>query len=1102
MAKAKPTSVKRERNLLLAVALFVAVAILFAGLTTGKLTGKVPAGAEYNTAFIAWTLVYAILAVGGYILLKGRDFAIDDNKLSFYMPIVLMVAFIAQCVIGAAFRGYYYDIGTNMAWAIQSGQDLFNIYNSASFIDYPPGMMYIWAPLAWLNNLLGGGNDAMVLLVKIPGIIANMGLAWLAYKWTSDIKGRTYGFFALCIVALNPLLILDTCLWGQTDSVLMLFVMLAVYFMDKDKFPLATVFLALAIMTKPQAIFTFPLLAFELVRRVVVCDADKRWRRIGDIGICVLIGAAVCFGICLPFSIKNGGIKWIFELFLNTAGEYNYASLNACNFWSMLGFNTAGGADTWMLFSFNTWGKIFIGLVTLAVLAYNIMTQSRYRVLISALALNFGYFMFATVMHERYIFPAAIVAMFAALVINHKAVYAFAGAIWATAIANINDMLYLQQVNNWPYPQTSQEQSFVVIVSMLNMLILVALTVFIVKKCMNDVYLDTGATVTRADYGTKQPVVPTTPAEPKASGTPFHKYVKVQWTTKDWIFMSVLTVVYAVVALFYLGTTECPETSWTPNAVGETITIKLEEPTVIDRFYMFEGVRQRAYDDYTYKVSYVDSSGQLVTAETIHGDYATYCDWKHYSLGEITTDTIVVEVRALGAPINEICLTAPESRDAIAIQSVTYTSADKSTSYAVTEISDEQGTLDYSSTILTGMIFDEIYHARTAYEHLHGISQYETTHPPLGKLIISLGILIFGMNTFGWRIMGTLFGIAMVPLMYAFGKKVFKRTDLAFITALLMAVDFMHFSQTRIATIDTYVVFFIILMFYFMYDCFVYGAVEMGYKRYVAHLAVCGIMFGLGCAAKWIGIYAGLGLAFLFFIGKYKEVDSYSRSIKGFMNKYFWRIILLCCLFFVVIPLTIYMLSYIPVQAAEGHAKGLKAWWDSQTLMFNYHSGLEATHPFASDWWQWPLDVVPVLFYRGSDMLGDLSGSASTMGNPFIWWMTVPAIIFATVIAYYKKDRRMVPVLAAYWSQYLPWILVSRLVFIYHYFSCVPFAIIAIVYVMEYFIETYPKAKRYCYIYAAACGVLFVLFWPVLSGYPVERSYVTNVLKWFGSWPF
>jgi dolichyl-phosphate-mannose--protein O-mannosyl transferase len=260
-------------------------------------------------------------------------------------------------------------------------------------------------------------------------------------------------------------------------------------------------------------------------------------------------------------------------------------------------------------------------------------------------------------------------------------------------------------------------------------------------------------------------------------------------------------------------------------------------------------------------------------------------------------------------------------------------------------------------------------------------------------------------------------------------------------------------------------------------------------------------MFGLGCAAKWIGMYAGVGLAVLFFMGKYNEISEYSRRIRDFMNKYFWRIVLLCCIFFVVIPLTIYMLSYIPVQAAEGHAKGFKAWWDAQTLMFNYHSGLVAEHPFSSDWWEWPLDIRPVLLYRGYDLPTGMTSSASTMGNPLIWWLSVPSVIAAAVIAWKKRDRRALPVLAAYLSQYVPWMLVPRLVFIYHYFSCVPFAILAIVYVMEYLMENYRHAKYFCYAFTGVCVILFAAFWPVLSGYPVSNDYV-NALKWLQSWPF
>jgi len=53
--------------------------------------------------------------------------------------------------------------------------------------------------------------------------------------------------------------------------------------------------------------------------------------------------------------------------------------------------------------------------------------------------------------------------------------------------------------------------------------------------------------------------------------------------------------------------------------------------------------------------------------------------------------------------------------------------------------------------------------------------------------------------------------------MYIMAKRMFKKTLYAFIPTFLFAVDFMHFSQTRISTIDSYSVFFIIAMYLFMY---------------------------------------------------------------------------------------------------------------------------------------------------------------------------------------------------------------------------------------------------------------------------------------------
>ena len=77
---------------------------------------------------------------------------------------------------------------------------------------------------------------------------------------------------------------------------------------------------------------------------------------------------------------------------------------------------------------------------------------------------------------------------------------------------------------------------------------------------------------------------------------------------------------------------------------------------------------------------------------------------------------------------------------------------------------DEQAAVPDTISQLNSMYFDEIYHGRTGYEQLHKMPVYETTHPPLGKDLIMVGIAMFGMTGFGWRFSGTLFGVLLVPL--------------------------------------------------------------------------------------------------------------------------------------------------------------------------------------------------------------------------------------------------------------------------------------------------------------------------------------------------
>jgi dolichyl-phosphate-mannose--protein O-mannosyl transferase len=96
------------------------------------------------------------------------------------------------------------------------------------------------------------------------------------------------------------------------------------------------------------------------------------------------------------------------------------------------------------------------------------------------------------------------------------------------------------------------------------------------------------------------------------------------------------------------------------------------------------------------------------------------------------------------------------------------------------------------------------------------MSPYEITHPPLGKIIIMAGMALFGVTPFGWRVMGALFGVFMVPMIYYLARRLLRSGRMAFAAAFMMCWDFMHFAQTRIATIDVFAVFFILCMYYCM----------------------------------------------------------------------------------------------------------------------------------------------------------------------------------------------------------------------------------------------------------------------------------------------
>lgn len=585
---------------------------------------------------------------------------------------------------------------------------------------------------------------------------------------------------------------------------------------------------------------------------------------------------------------------------------------------------------------------------------------------------------------------------------------------------------------------------------------------------------------------------------------------KPRLTSRDAIIIGIMTLVTAVMSFANLGDTSAANSDWTPKSVGEYVTVEFPEETEISRIAYSAGIPGQG--SFLIQIPDQDKEDQSKTIGTIKD--VTFYEWKFLDK-TFTAKKVTIFVQQTGTSLNEMGFFKKAANGEYEKVDVTIVDQgydkDLNPDKNPNKLFDEQDDVQMYRTFQNGTYFDEIYFPRTAYEHINGLSIYEWTHPPLGKTFISIGIRLFGMNPFGWRFMGTLFGVMMVPLMYLFGFKIFKERRYAFIAAFLMMFDFMRLAQTRLATIDSYSCFFVIAMYYFMYDYFSEKSYDKPFIKSLLPLFLCGIMFGLGAASKWTCLYAGAGLAILFFLAKAMELSDFlsgkvrsKRTTKSYVLHNLIPTCVACVAFFVIIPGVIYLLSYLPYMPSHPDESLWEVMMNNQKNMFNYHSGLDATHSFGSSWYSWLVDYRPIWYYSGSGagLEAGMDSTIVSMGNPAIWWIGLICIIPCMYFAFKRREKKMLVVFVGYALQLFPWILVTRVCFIYHYFTAIPFIMFMIVYVIKVLLEDKVISKYAVLGYLIVVLLLFIMFYPALTGMIVKESYIDKWLRWFGSWDF
>lgn len=590
-------------------------------------------------------------------------------------------------------------------------------------------------------------------------------------------------------------------------------------------------------------------------------------------------------------------------------------------------------------------------------------------------------------------------------------------------------------------------------------------------------------------------------------------------TRTDRVCMFTLTLLFALMAFFRLGNTYAPQSAYTALAENPDIILDFGDYVDIDSVSLYLNCQSNrhftlsAYNEVTRKWELFNESAKASSVFTWNKLNVNY-NLRYLGLVALENDTV----------LNELVAVTPEGSVILPVNAGEYP-----------ELFDEQEMFPEDVTYMNGTIFDEVYHGRTAYEILHGLPIYETTHPHFGKILISLGIALFGMTPFGMRFMSAIFGILMVPLIYLFAKHLFKNTFCATATAFLLVFDCMHFTLSRIATIDIFAAFFILLMYYLMYRYFEENTIyrqdkpvstdipqpenatfsttrpgrnipdefvseiavssaspvcdKLPPRQVLFPLALCGVSMGLGIATKWTGVYAGAGLALLFLL----------HTIRHNPGRQTLRLFFFCCTFFILIPLGLYVLSFLPVITRTEYPSLLEKVVSCTQDMFRYHFNLVDKHYYSSPFYEWPIIWMPLL--AASNAVGAAKVSAvSYMGNPAIWWPGILCCLYVLFRWLIKRDRQAGFLSIAYLAQYVPWMLVPRLTFIYHYFPASIMMLLCIGYTINRIVHRFQAKGRAAivgYLTIAAC--CFLMFYPVVSGYPFYKEWGLH-LRWLKDW--
>lgn len=377
------------------------------------------------------------------------------------------------------------------------------------------------------------------------------------------------------------------------------------------------------------------------------------------------------------------------------------------------------------------------------------------------------------------------------------------------------------------------------------------------------------------------------------------------------------------------------------------------------------------------------------------------------------------------------------------------------------------------------LVYDEVYYVPAAAQFVQPDGKslaVNLEHPPLAKLIISVGIYFFGRNPIGWRVMSVLFGALLIVVFYYWGLRLFKSQKWALVLVLLTLCNQLLYIQSRIAMLDTFMAVLVLISAYLFYRG---TSDEIWNKKYISAAA---LVLGLATACKLSAVMVGFIYAIWFLKRVIRE-----RNID-------WSVFsLLLCM-----PLLAYFLCYVPYTFYPQFHISLSDILPQQLEMWKFHKSLDLKHSYQSAWNTWALMIRPMWYsYDKYPLLNEFNGIIM-LGNPFLMWTGYGAFIYLIYEGFMNKSRDLVYILLVFAVLYFSWAVIPRKInFIYYYYPAALMLPFFLVYLMQRLERS--KWRWISHVHIALTVLVFVFFFPIISANSEQIEHFNRWI-WLKSW--